>query len=339
MKLSNFDYELPKDLIAQYPLKERHKAKLLVVNRANGSIEHRFFEDILSYLNKDDLLILNNTKVLACRLIGRKATGGKVEVLLTRRKTGSIFECLIQPSRTKTGEKIIFAEGKITGIISGRGEISFKLEDANAIYKFGQVPLPPYIKREPEDLDKIYYQTVYAEKEGAIASPTAGLHFTEELLKEIASRGIDSAYITLHVGLGTFKPVKSDNITEHKMEPEYFNVPKNTQEKIENSRLDKKRIVAVGTTSLRALESYANGVKEGNTDLFIYPGYKFKLVGSLLTNFHLPKTTLFMLVCAFSAAGGSDSGGGGMELMKKAYEEAVAQKYRFYSYGDAMLII
>ncbi|HPL82752.1 MAG TPA: tRNA preQ1(34) S-adenosylmethionine ribosyltransferase-isomerase QueA [Candidatus Omnitrophota bacterium] len=329
MKLSNFDYELPKDLIAQYPLKERHKAKLLVVNRANGSIEHRLFEDILSYLNKDDLLILNNTKVLACRLMGRKATGGKVEVLLTRRKTGSIFECLIQPSRTKTGEKIIFAGGEITGIISGRGEISFRLEDANAIYKFGQVPLPPYIKREPEDLDKVYYQTVYAEKEGAIASPTAGLHFTEELLKEIASRGIDAAYITLHVGLGTFKPVKSDNITEHKMEPEYFNVPKNTQEKIENARLDKKRIVAVGTTSLRALESYANGVKEGNTDLFIYPGYKFKLVGSLLTNFHLPKTTLFMLVCAF----------GGENLMKKAYQEAVAQKYRFYSYGDAMLII
>ncbi len=329
MKLSNFDYELPKDLIAQYPLKERHKAKLLVVNRANGSIEHRLFEDILSYLNKDDLLILNNTKVLACRLMGRKATGGKVEVFLTRRKTGSIFECLIQPSRTKTGEKIIFAGGEITGIISGRGEISFRLEDANAIYKFGQVPLPPYIKREPEDLDKVYYQTVYAEKEGAIASPTAGLHFTEELLKEIASRGIDAAYITLHVGLGTFKPVKSDNITEHKMEPEYFNVPKNTQEKIENARLDKKRIVAVGTTSLRALESYANGVKEGNTDLFIYPGYKFKLVGSLLTNFHLPKTTLFMLVCAF----------GGENLMKKAYQEAVAQKYRFYSYGDAMLII
>ena len=329
MKLSEFDYELPKDLIAQYPLKERHKAKLLILNRANGSIEHRLFEDILNYINKEDLLILNNTKVLTCRLMGRKATGGKVEVLLTRRKTGSIFECLIQPSRTKDGEKIIFAEGKITGIISGRGEISFKLPDANAIYQFGQVPLPPYIKREPEDLDKIYYQTVYAEKEGAIASPTAGLHFTEELLKEIASRGIDSAYITLHVGLGTFKPVKSDDITEHKMEPEYFNVPKNTQEKIESARLNKKRIIAVGTTSLRALESYSNGVKEGNTDLFIYPGYKFKIVNSLLTNFHLPKTTLFMLVCAF----------GGDVLMKKAYQEAVAQKYRFYSYGDAMLII
>ena len=329
MKLSEFDYELPKDLIAQYPLKERHKAKLLILNRANGSIEHRLFEDILNYINKEDLLILNNTKVLTCRLMGRKATGGKVEVLLTRRKTGSIFECLIQPSRTKDGEKIIFAEGKITGIISGRGEISFKLPDGYAIYIFGQVPLPAYIKREAEDLDKIYYQTVYAEKEGAIASPTAGLHFTEELLKEIASRGIDSAYITLHVGLGTFKPVKSDDITEHKMEPEYFNVPKNTQEKIESARLNKKRIIAVGTTSLRALESYSNGVKEGNTDLFIYPGYKFKIVNSLLTNFHLPKTTLFMLVCAF----------GGDVLMKKAYQEAVAQKYRFYSYGDAMLII
>ena len=334
MKLSNFDYELPKDLIAQYPLKERHKAKLLVLNRAQGTIEHYLFEDILKFLNKDDLLVLNNTKVLTCRLMGRKATGGKVEVLLTRRRTGSIFEALIQPSRTKTGEKIIFAEGKITGIISGRGEISFRLEDADKIYQFGQVPLPPYIKREPEDLDKVYYQTVYAEKEGAIASPTAGLHFTDELLKEIVSRGIDTAYITLHVGLGTFKPVKSDDITEHKMEPEYFNLSKGAQEMVESARINKKRIIAVGTTSLRALESYANGVKEGNTDLFIYPGYKFKIVNSLLTNFHLPKTTLFMLVCAFPAAGG-----GGIELMKKAYQEAVAQKYRFYSYGDAMLII
>jgi S-adenosylmethionine:tRNA ribosyltransferase-isomerase len=329
MKLSDFDYDLPKDLIAQYPLKERHKAKLLVLNRADGSIGHYLFEDILNFINKDDLLVLNNTKVLTCRLMGRKATGGKVEVLLTRRKTGSIFEALIQPSRTKTGEKIIFGGGDLSGVISGRGEISFKLQDANTIYQFGQVPLPPYIKREPEDLDKVYYQTVYAEKEGAIASPTAGLHFTDELLKEIASRGIDTAYLTLHVGLGTFKPVKSEDITEHKMEPEYFRVPESVGEKIERARLNKKRIIAVGTTSLRALESYANGVKEGNTDLFIYPGYKFKIVDSLLTNFHLPKTTLFMLVCAF----------GGESLMKKAYQEAVEQKYRFYSYGDAMLII
>lgn len=328
MKLSDFDYSLPKDLIAQYPLRERHKAKLLVLNRASGTIEHRIFEEIAGYLNRGDLLVLNNTKVLTCRLMGRKATGGKVEVLLTRRKTGSIFEALIQPSRTKTGEKIIFG-GNITGVISGRGEISFKLEDANAIYQFGQVPLPPYIKREPEDLDKIYYQTVYAEKEGAIASPTAGLHFTDELLNEIKLRGIDTAYLTLHVGLGTFKPVKSDDITEHKMEPEYFKVPESVQEKIESARANKGRIIAVGTTSLRALEAFASGVKEGNTDLFIYPGYKFKIADCLLTNFHLPKTTLFMLVCAL----------GGEAFMKKAYQEALDNKYRFYSYGDAMLVI
>jgi S-adenosylmethionine:tRNA ribosyltransferase-isomerase len=339
MKLSDFDYDLPKDLIAQYPLKERHKARLLVLNREKGAIEHLLFEDILNYINKDDLLVLNNTKVLTCRLMGRKATGGKVEVLLTRRKTGTIFEALIQPSRTKTGEKILFNGGSITGIISGRGEISFKLQDADKIYDFGQVPLPPYIKREPEELDKVYYQTVYAEKEGAIASPTAGLHFTDELLNEIKSRGIDIAYLTLHVGLGTFKPVKSEDITEHEMEPEYFRVPESAQEKIERARLNKKRIIAVGTTSLRALEAYASGTKEGNTNLFIYPGYKFKIANSLLTNFHLPKTTLFMLVCAFSAAGRSAYGGGGEALMKKAYQEALDKKYRFYSYGDAMLII
>jgi len=348
MKLSDFDYNLPKELIAQYPLKERQKARLLVVNRVDGSIEHRLFEDILTYLKENDLLVLNNTKVLACRLMGRKATGGKVEVLLTRRKTGSIFEALIQPSRTKTGEKIIFAEGNISGIISGRGEISFKPEDANTIYQFGQVPLPLYIKREPEDLDKVYYQTVYAQKEGAIASPTAGLHFTEELLKEIALRRIDIAYLTLHIGVGTFKPVKSDDITQHKMEPEYFKVPLEAQEKIEKARKNKTRIIAVGTTSLRVLEVYAQGAKEGYTDLFIYPGYKFQIADCLLTNFHLPKTTLFMLVCAFSAtnrggslpcrqAGASD--GAGLELMKKAYQEAVDKKYRFYSYGDVMLII
>lgn len=346
MKLSDFDYNLPKDLIAQYPLKERHKAKLLVLDRAKGLISHHMFEEVLDYINKDDLLVLNNTKVLTCRLIGHKATGGKVEVLLTRRRNGSIFEALVQPSRTKTGEKIFFGEGNITGIISDRGEISFKPQDADRIYQFGQVPLPPYIKREPEEMDKVYYQTVYAEKEGAIASPTAGLHFTGELLKEISSKGIDLAYLTLHVGLGTFKPVKSDNITEHKMEPEYFKVPENVQKKTEEARAKKKKIIAVGTTSMRALESYANGVKEGHTSLFIYPGYKFKIADSLLTNFHLPKTTLFMLVCAFSAAGarlpdgqGSASGGGGIELMKKAYQEAVDRKYRFYSYGDAMLII
>ncbi|MFA5402199.1 MAG: tRNA preQ1(34) S-adenosylmethionine ribosyltransferase-isomerase QueA, partial [Candidatus Omnitrophota bacterium] len=200
---------------------------------------------------------------------------------------------------------------------------------AGTIYELGQVPLPPYIRREPEDLDKDYYQTVYANKEGAIASPTAGLHFTEELLKKIELSGVNIAHLTLHVGLGTFKPVTSEDITKHKMEPEFFQIPKSSQEKIEAARKNKSRIIAVGTTTLRALEAYADGLKEGWTNLFIYPGYKFKLVDCLLTNFHLPKTTLFMLTCAF----------GGEKLIKQAYQEAVDKQYRFYSYGDAMLII
>ena len=330
LKLSDFDYNLPKELIAQYPLEVRESAQLMVVRRSDSTIEHRVFKDFPAYLKKDDLLVLNDTRVLACRLIGHKASGGKVEILLTKRKSGSTFDALIQPSRTKIGEKIFFdKDDEIAGVVTNRKEITFQPKDAAIIYEFGQVPLPPYIKREPEDLDKEYYQTVYAAKEGAIASPTAGLHFTPELLKEIEAAGIDIAYLTLHVGLGTFKPVTSDDISEHKMEPEFFQVPKTAQEKIEEARKNKSRIIAVGTTSFRVLEVYADGAKEGQTSLFIYPGYKFKSADCLLTNFHLPKTTLFMLVCAF----------GGEQLMKKAYQEAVDKKYRFYSYGDAMLII
>jgi len=329
LKLSDFDYCLPKDLIAQYPLVERESAKLLVLNRKEKTIEHYSFKEILKFLAKDDLLVLNDTKVLTCRLIGHKITGGKVEVLLVKRINGSTFEAMIQPSRTKVGEKIIFGDGKVIGVVSNRREISFKPNDAEVIYQLGQVPLPPYIRREPEDLDKDYYQTIYAKKEGAIASPTAGLHFTTPLLEKLAKNGVDIAYLTLHVGVGTFKPVVVDDITEHQMEPEFFQVPKDTQEKIGEAQKRESRIIAVGTTSLRALESYASGTKEGHTDLFIYPGYKFKLVNCLLTNFHLPKTTLFMLTCAF----------GGEELIKQAYKEAVDKKYRFYSYGDAMLII
>ena len=330
LKLSDFDYNLPKDLIAQYPLEKREDAKLMVVERSGGVIKHSGFKDIGAYFKKNDLLVLNDTKVLTCRLIGHKATGGKVEILLTKRKSGSTFDALIQPSRTKVGEKIFFdKDNEICGTVTNRREITFNPKDANIIYEFGQVPLPPYIKREPEELDKEYYQTVYAGKEGAIASPTAGLHFTKDLLKSLETAGIDIAYLTLHVGLGTFRPVISEDITEHKMEPEFFQVPPSAQEKIENARKNKSRIIAVGTTSLRALESYVTGYREGQTNLFIYPGYKFNLVDCLLTNFHLPKTTLFMLVCAF----------GGEELMKKAYQEAVDNKYRFYSYGDAMLII
>ncbi len=233
MKLSDFDYALPKESIAQYPLKNREEARLLVVHRADGRIEHKIFKDLTGYLRKSDLLVLNDTKVLSCRLMGHKATGGKVEILLTKRKSGSTFDALIQPSRTKIGEKIYFdKDNEICGIVTNRKEITFNPKDANIIYEFGQVPLPPYIKREPEDLDKEYYQTVYANKEGAIASPTAGLHFTPELLKEIEGAGVNLAHLTLHVGLGTFKPVISDDITEHKMEPEFFQVPKAAQDKI-----------------------------------------------------------------------------------------------------------
>ncbi|MFA6357593.1 MAG: tRNA preQ1(34) S-adenosylmethionine ribosyltransferase-isomerase QueA [Candidatus Omnitrophota bacterium] len=329
LKLSEFDYLLPKELIAQYPSQNREDARLLVVNRKTGILSHFIFKEINQFFRKNDLLVLNDTKVLHCRLMGKKTTGGRVEILLTRRINGTTFSCLVQPSRTKVGEKLLFAAGAVKGVLSSRGQISFKQADADAIYSFGIVPLPPYIKRDPENSDTFNYQTVYAKNEGALASPTAGLHFTEELLKEIQLKSADLAYVTLHVGLGTFRPVKCENIIEHKMEPEYFSVPDSTVTLLNQTKANNGRIIAVGTTSLRALESYSLGRKEGNTNLFVYPGYKFNLVDCLLTNFHLPMTTLFMLVCAF----------GGKELMLKAYQEAVEKKYRFYSYGDAMLIV
>jgi S-adenosylmethionine:tRNA ribosyltransferase-isomerase len=329
LKLSDFDYSLPKELIAQYPLKERDEARLLVLDRKNAKIEHRIFKDIRDYFNKGDLVALNDTKVLPSRIKGSRITGGKVEVLLLNRKEGLTFNALIKPARVKLGEKIIFNGGAASGVASARNEITFNLKDIESVYNLGVMPLPPYIKREAEDSDNIYYQTVYADKEGAVASPTAGLHFTKELLKDMESSGVNTAYLTLHVGIGTFKPVKCEDITEHKMEPEYFKVSDEAGGLIKNARINKKRIFAVGTTSLRALEAFSSGVKEGYTDLFIYPGYEFKAVDSLITNFHLPCTTLFMLVCAFA----------GEKLAKKAYQEAVDKKYRFYSYGDAMLII
>ncbi|MFA4988905.1 MAG: tRNA preQ1(34) S-adenosylmethionine ribosyltransferase-isomerase QueA [Candidatus Omnitrophota bacterium] len=329
LKLSDFDYTLPGELIAQHPLENREEARLLVVERAAGRITHTCFKQAASFFRKGDLLVLNDTKVLHCRLIGKKRTGGKVEVLLTRRLNGSTFSCLVQPSRTKAGENIFFAGGKVCGKLSARGQISFRQEDADTIYEYGLVPLPPYIKREPVESDKTDYQTVYARNEGALASPTAGLHFTSRLLEDIEEGGVDIAYITLHVGLGTFRPVRCEDITEHKMHPEYFLVPAETCAGIERTKSSGGRIIAAGTTVLRTLETYAGGRKEGNTDIFIYPGYKFRLADCLLTNFHLPKTTLFMLVCAF----------GGEKLIKQAYREAIGKKYRFYSYGDAMLII
>lgn len=329
LKLSDFDYTLPKELIAQYPLTERDTARLLVLNREDGKIEHRIFKEISDYLRRDDLLVLNNTRVLPSRLQGQRLTGGKVELLLLKRKQGLTFQALIKPGRLKLGERIIFNGAKSYATLSARNEVTFFNQDIDSVYRLGRMPLPPYIKREPQNLDNIYYQTVYAKEEGAVASPTAGLHFTKKLIKKAQSSGIKAAYVTLHVGYATFRPVKNENITEHKMEEEYFKINEDTIRRVNQARLKKARIFAVGTTSCRALETYALGKRQGYTDLFIYPGYKFKIVDCLLTNFHLPRTTLFMLVCAFA----------GRDLIKKAYQEAIDKKYRFYSYGDAMLII
>lgn len=329
LKLSDFDYNLPKELIAQYPLKIRDSARLLVLNRVKGTIEHRIFKDITDYFLKDDLLVLNNTKVLPCRLTGLRKTGGKVVALLLKQKNNLTFNCLIKPARIKLNEKIIFNSNEISGIVTAKNEITFSTQDINTIYSLGQMPLPPYIKRNPKDLDNDYYQTVYAQQEGAVAAPTAGLHFTEDLIRKIKSLGVNIAYITLHVGYATFNPVKSEDITQHKMEEEYFRIGQDSLDLIEKAHLEKTRIFAVGTTSCRALETLALGRKEGKTDLFIYPGYKFKMTDCLLTNFHLPRTSLFILVCAFA----------GEKLIKKVYQEAIDRRYRFYSYGDAMLII
>ena len=329
MKLSDFDYFLPQELIAQFPLEERDNARLLVLDRKSGRIEHKIFKDIADYLKKEDLLVLNDTKVLACRIKGKRLSGGNVEVFLLKRKNGLSFEALIKPARVKLDEKIVFNGGSISGYRRGKNEFSFDAKDVEEIYNLGSMPLPPYIKRDAQDLDKVFYQTVYAANEGAVASPTAGLHFTKELINKIKAQGVELAYITLHVGLGTFAPVKAEDIRDHKMDSEYFKIPDESIKLIEKARLAKSRIIAVGTTSLRALETYTSGIREGGTDLFIYPGYKFKITDCLLTNFHLPRTTLFMLVCAYA----------GESFAKKAYQLALEDKYRFYSYGDAMLII
>lgn len=329
MKLSDFDYNLPKELIAQFPLEERDAARLLVLDRKKGTIEHRVFKDVTDYLKSDDLLVLNDTRVLPARLSGKRNSGGKVSVLLLKQKPGLAFEALIKPSRVKLGEKIIFNGDGFCGTVSAKNEISFSHCKAADVYAQGMMPLPPYIKREPRDEDDIYYQTVYANEAGALASPTAGLHFTKDLIERIESQGANIAYITLHVGRGTFTPVKVEDIIDHKMEPEYFKISARALKLIEEAKKKSSRIFAVGTTSLRAIESFSRGGKEGQTDLFVYPGYKFNLTDCLITNFHLPKTTLFMLVCAFAEE----------KLIKKAYQEAIERKYRFYSYGDAMLII
>ena len=340
MKVSDFYFELPEELIAQYPLEKRDSSRLMVLDKKTGEIEHRKFHDILEYLNEGDTLVLNNTRVLPARLIGEKEeTGGKIEFLLLKRIEGDKWECLAKPGRkAKVGTVFTFGEGKLKAIVREIGEegnriIEFKYDGIfeQVLDELGQMPLPPYIHEKLEDKER--YQTVYSKEKGSAAAPTAGLHFTEDLLKEIKDKGVNIAYLTLHVGLGTFRPVKVDDVNNHVMHSEYYHLDKENAELINKTKEAGKRVIAVGTTSSRTLETIGdeNGrVREqsGWTDIFIYPGYKFKIVDNLITNFHLPESTLIMLVSALA----------GQDNIMKAYNTAVKEKYRFFSFGDSMFI-
>ena len=340
MKVSDFYFELPEELIAQYPLEKRDSSRLMVLDKKTGEIEHRKFHDILEYLNEGDTLVLNNTRVLPARLIGEKEeTGGKIEFLLLKRIEGDKWECLAKPGRkAKVGTVFTFGEGKLKAIVREIGEegnriIEFKYDGIfeQVLDELGQMPLPPYIHEKLEDKER--YQTVYSKEKGSAAAPTAGLHFTEELLKEIKDKGVNIAYLTLHVGLGTFRPVKVDDVNNHVMHSEYYHLDKENAELINKTKEAGKRVIAVGTTSSRTLETIGdeNGrVREqsGWTDIFIYPGYKFKIVDNLITNFHLPESTLIMLVSALA----------GQDNIMIAYNTAVKEKYRFFSFGDSMFI-
>jgi len=342
MRLSDFDYHLPKDLIAQHPLKERDEARLLILDRQTKKIYHDKFSNLLNYLPKKSALIINDSKVIPARLFGRREkTGGKVEILLLNKlHDGYTYHCLIRPlKKLNINEKIIFDSASLYARLIDRKDklLRFNIKNLSPyINKFGHMPLPPYIKRKDLPSDRNYYQTVYARKKGSIASPTAGLHFTKELLEQIEQRSIKIANITLHINYATFTPIKVDDIERHQMYSEHFKVGKDTIDLVKNIKSKDGKIIAVGTTSTRALETVANlfyrrrnYTYEGETGIFIYPGYQFKLVDILLTNFHLPRSTLFLLVCAFA----------GQKLITKAYQEAIKMKYRFYSYGDCMLIL
>jgi len=335
MKIADFDYLLPEELIAKRPLEDRSSSRLLVLHR-NGTIEHRTFSDIVSYIDKGDMLIVNNTKVFPARLSGLKENGGSLEILLVKEQAPGVWEVL--------------SRGRYTGILKFSDDFSAELLNGDTarfqdpgslpakVWKYGRMPLPPYIKRSPDALDRETYQTSYAKKEGSIAAPTAGLHFTGELLRKIASIGSEIRELTLHVGIGTFKPIRSENIEEHIMDAEYFEIDPKLLMEIKGAKASGNRIITVGTTTRRALEGSMsghctvfsqNGRIKGSTDIFIHPGYSFKAGDSLLTNFHLPRSTPLMLVSALC----------GREKMLKAYREAVAMRYRFLSYGDAMLIL
>ncbi len=344
MHIDEFDYELPGELVAQYPAEKRENSRLMVIHRENGIIEHKHFFDILDYLSPGDCLVMNNSKVLPARLMGTKeATGIEVEFLLTKRKQGDIWETMVRPGRRlKPGERVNFSEDPLLyAEILDYGEGGTRIVEFgyNGIFsdildQVGKMPLPPYIQRESGERDKERYQTVYCKTEGSVAAPTAGLHFTDELLSQVRAKGIQLAYVTLHVGIGTFRPVKCENIEEHEMHFEEYWIDQGTADIINKTKASGGRIISVGTTSTRTLESAADTdgtVKSGHgdTDIFIYPGYSFRVIDCQVTNFHLPKSTLMMLVSAFYDR----------QKILKAYETAVKEKYRFFSYGDAMLLL
>ncbi len=341
MNVSEFNFDLPQELIAQDPLEDRSSSRLLVLDKETGEIRHRGFRDLLSFLKAGDCLVINDTKVIPARLYGvKEETGARIEVLLLKRKEKDVWETLVKPGKkARPGTVISFGEGIL------RGEVTEVAEEGNRLIRFsyqgifeeildrlGQMPLPPYITHELRDKNR--YQTVYARHDGSAAAPTAGLHFTEELLKEIEDMGVTIAHVTLHVGLGTFRPVKVENILDHHMHSEFYMVEEEEAEKVNRARREGGRVVCVGTTSCRTVESASDEdgiLKAGSgwTDIFIYPGYKFKVLDCLVTNFHLPESTLVMLVSALA----------GREHVLHAYQEAVREKYRFFSFGDAMLVL
>ena len=339
LRLSDFDYNLPEDLIAQTPADDRERSRLLVLDRTTGDVSHKIFSDIETLLVPGDLLVLNDTKVFPCRIPAKKAGGGKAEIFLLEEKGINLWHALVRGG-IDVGKRAALAAGIEVEVVAEAGE-GIKLvrilgvPDIRArLDELGRTPLPPYIKREPVARDVGRYQTVYARREGAVAAPTAGLHFTPALLQRLQDRGVETAMITLHVGPGTFQPVRSTNIAEHRMHPERFNIPVEAARRIGRARSEGRRIIAVGTTSVRTLETSAQDdgnirAGQGTSELFIYPGYRFRIVGGMITNFHLPKSTLLMLVAAFA----------GRESMLNAYRAAIEQRYRFYSYGDAMLIV
>ena len=340
MEVKDFYYDLPEELIAQVPIKKRDESRLMVLDRENQTIEHKIFKDIIDYLKPGDCLVRNNTKVIPARIYGKKETGANVEFLLLNNIEGDIWKSIVRPgNKLHIGTKVIFGDGLLTAEIldvleGGTRKVKFYYDGIfnEILDQIGLMPLPPYIHEELKEKDR--YQTVYAKYQGSAAAPTAGLHFTDELLEKIKEKGVEIANVTLHVGIGTFRPVKVDKIEDHHMHSEHFYIKKEDVDKINNAKKNGGRIISVGTTSCRVLESisdeqgYVNEI-ESDTSIFIYPGYKFKCIDALITNFHLPESTLLMLVSALA----------GKDYIMKAYNEAVKEKYRFFSFGDAMFII